>query len=254
MSSEPYRHCIQRPIKDAEKHAVAFEACATLIYHLNKTIKPDPSNLVPFVKTIQNIAASLQRTFEEAVKEFEISKSDIFKVSLSAIDDIMQFRVKTNTSKFAIAATLRQTDPPIAFFSKTTLNLTVEKKKHMLLCNRCVFGDIIFGEPFEVFTDKRSVSFMFDQHHARKIKNEKIMHWKQELACYKFNIIYRPGSKNATANAFSRINAAINPEVNLKQLHDVLCYSSVVRMYPNNTWTERKTFLFHWKILEDLNL
>ena len=37
---------------------------------------------------------------------------------------------------------------------------------------------------FQIITDQKSVSFMFDTKHSGKIKNDKIMRWKMELVCY----------------------------------------------------------------------
>ena len=82
---------------------------------------------------------------------------------------------------------------------------------------------------------------MFDQQHSSKIKNEKIMRWRLELACFKFDIIYRPGTKNETADALSRINAAIRPEINLNALHAELCHPGVTRMYH---WIRSKNLPF----------
>lgn len=74
---------------------------------------------------------------------------------------------------------------------------------------------------------------MFDQQHQSKIKNEKIMRWRLELACFKYDIVYRPGSKNATADALSRISAATISEIDLMKLHIDLCHPGI-------------TCLVHW--------
>ncbi|KAG8189768.1 hypothetical protein JTE90_017685 [Oedothorax gibbosus] len=72
---------------------------------------------------------------------------------------------------------------------------------------------------------------MFDQTHNSKVKNEKIMRWRLDLACYKFDVIYRPGKDNASADALSRISAVVHSETSLSDLHSMLCHLGVTRMY-----------------------
>ncbi|KAG8181418.1 hypothetical protein JTE90_018885 [Oedothorax gibbosus] len=57
---------------------------------------------------------------EAAVKAIEAIKSDISKASLTAaVEDNIPFRVETDASKHAIAATLSQACRPVAFYSRT---------------------------------------------------------------------------------------------------------------------------------------
>lgn len=39
----------------------------------------------------------------------------------------------------------------------------------------------LIGKPFQLVTDQRSVSFMFDNKVTSEIKNEKIQRWRLEL-------------------------------------------------------------------------
>lgn len=242
----------------------------------NKTIKPDPDRLAPLMNLpIPRDNASLQRalgmfahhcrwipTFSEkirpllakgpfplpegAVKAFNSLKADVAKASLAAIEDSIPFRVETDASEFAIGATLTQAERPIAFFSRT-LNTSeqkhssIEKEAYAIVESLRYWRHYLIGRHFEVFTDQKSVAFMFDQYHNSKIKNEKIMRWRLELASFKFDIIYRPGSRNATADTLSRITATSCPEVNLNELHDALCHPGITRMYH---WIRSKNLPF----------
>ena len=46
---------------------------------------------------------------------------------------------------------------------------------------------------------------MYDAKHSGKIKNDKIQRWRLELACYNFDITYRPGKENIPADTFTRV-------------------------------------------------
>jgi hypothetical protein len=71
---------------------------------------------------------------------------------------------------------------------------------------------------------------MFDRLRSSKIRNEKIMRWCLELACFKFDIIYCPGSENASADTLSRISAAVSSGTDLGVLHVAVCHPGITRM------------------------
>lgn len=81
---------------------------------------------------------------------------------------------------------------------------------------------------------------MFNQEHSSKIKNKKIIRWCLELA-FKFSIIYHPGGENASADAFSRISAAVTSSMDLSALHVALCHPGITR---SNHWIQVKNLPF----------
>ena len=144
--------------------------------------------------------------------------------------------METDASDFAIGATLSQAGRPIAFFSRTLnkseqRHSSIEKEAYAIVESLRYWRHYLIGRHFEVFTDQRSVAFMFNQQHQSKIKNKKILRWRLDLTCFKFDIIYRPGSRNAAADAFSRISASTVPQPDLKELHIALCHPGITRMY-----------------------
>ncbi|GFX40243.1 putative retrovirus-related pol polyprotein from transposon opus [Trichonephila clavipes] len=102
------------------------------------------------------------------------------------------------------------------------------------------------GKHFEVFTDQQAVAFVFNQRHGSKIKNEKLIRCRLELASFKFDIIYRPGKQNVITDTLSRTTGAITPRVNLYNLHNSLCHPGVTRMHH---WVRCKNLPFS---LEDI--
>lgn len=242
----------------------------------NGSIRPDPDRLAPLMNLpVPGDTAALQRALgmfahycrwipafsakirpllaegsfplsEKAVDAFNSLKNSIANATLAAIEDDVPFRVETDASDFAIGATLSQASRPIAFFSRTLnpseqRHSSIEKEAYAIVESLRYWRHYLIGRHFEVFTDQRSVAFMFDQLHRSKIKNEKIMRWRLELACFKYDIVYRPGSKNATADALSRISAATTTGMDLMELHVALCHPGITRMIH---WVRSKNLPF----------
>ena len=146
------------------------------------------------------------------------------------------FVVETDASESAIAATLSQNGRPVAFYSRTLSasecrHSSVEKEAYAVIEAVRKWRHFLLGRHFQLVTDQRSVSFMFDSKGHGKVKNEKTARWRVELACFSYDIVYRPGSENTVADAFSRSTCAASDSLDvLKNLHDSLCHPGVARM------------------------
>ena len=69
--------------------------------------------------------------------------------------------------------------------------------------------------------------------HRSKIKNDKILRWRLELAAFDFTIIYRPGKLNFAPDTLSRaISASVSfPSLkSLTNLHESLCHPGITRL------------------------
>ena len=86
------------------------------------------------------------------------------------------------------------------------------------------------GRHFSLIIDQRSVSYTYDVKHSSKIKNDKIGRWRVELACYCFDITYRPGKENVAPDTFTRVICSVMTSDNLVQLHNSLCHPGITRM------------------------
>lgn len=171
---------------------------------------------------------------EICVNDFEKLKLDIAKSAVTSIKDNIPFVVETDASEHSIAATLSQAGRPVAFFSRTLSKCeqnhsSVEKEAYSIVEAIKKWRHFLIGRHFQLITDQKSVSFMFDTKHSSKIKNEKILRWRLELSCYSYDIIYRPGRENIVADTFSRVCGA-NSQKTLFDLHQALCHPGITRM------------------------
>ncbi|XP_059045822.1 uncharacterized protein LOC131841533 [Achroia grisella] len=253
----------------------------------NGVIKPDPERLRPLLELpIPTDSVSLRRalgmfahyakwipkfsykiqpfvnhnTFpltEDAIKAFEDLKIEIAKSTVAAIESGIQMTVETDASDYAIAATLSQEGRPVAFFSRT-LSATerghpaIEKEASAIVESLRKWRQLLIGRTFKLITDQRSISFMFNQQHTSKIKNEKIQRWRLELSSYNFDIIYRPGRENVVADALSRANTVIasTSRNSLMDLHNSLCHPGITRMVH---WVRTKNLPFSVEEIKRIN-
>ena len=171
----------------------------------------------------------------QAVEALESLKKTIEEAVVTTIDESIPFEVETDPSEVALAATLNQNGRPVAFFSRTLQrselkHAAVEKEAQAIIEAVRHWKHFLTGRHFTLTTDQKSVSYMFDMHHKGKIKNDKIMRWRLELACYSFDIIYRPGKANILPDTLSRATCAAATE-SLHKLHESLCHPGITRFY-----------------------
>ena len=168
----------------------------------------------------------------EAVAALEGLKKSIEESVMTVVDEDVSFEVETDASEVAIAATLNQAGCPVASFSRTlqgpeTRLPSIEKESQAIIEAIRQWKHYLTGKHFSLKIDHKSVSYMFDQRHKGKIKNDKIMCWQVELSCYSFDIVYRPGKENVPPDVFSRSTFAALP---MYQLHQSLCHPGITRM------------------------
>ena len=237
----------------------------------NKTLKPDPSRFEPLIKLpLPTDPQSLKRaigmfahyskwipSFSEKIhslvscktfpmpvlckNDFKNLKTEIAQSAVSSIEEGIPFIVETDASEHSIAATLSQAGRPVAFFSRTLskserVHSSVEKEAYSIVEALKKWRHFLIGRHFQLITDQKSVSFMFNTKHSSKIKNEKILRWRLELSCFSYDIIYRPGKHNVVADTFSRVCAS-SRQKNLLELHQALCHPGITRM---NHWVRSR--------------
>ena len=136
--------------------------------HFSKWINGYSQKIRPLVGT---------KTFpvsEEASNAFTSLKNDIIESSISAVDPTMLFVVETDASEHSIGATLSQNNRPVAFFSRSLSaseqnHSSVEKEAYAIVESLKKWWHYLLGRHFQLITDQRSVSFMFDRIKTSKI-------------------------------------------------------------------------------------
>ena len=175
----------------------------------------------------------------ESVSAFDMIKRDIAAASLSCPNSSDVLVVETDASDVALSGALHQNGRPIAFFSRT---LQPHERKHPAIekeaaaivesCRR--WRHYLCCRKFRLITDQQAVSFIFDNGRHGKTKNDKIERWRVEMSCFDFDIKFRPGALNVSADCLSRVVCSTTSDssaTTLKELHEGLVHPGVARMF-----------------------
>jgi hypothetical protein len=197
------------------------------------------SQYVPrFSDKIQPLTGNPEFPFtKESITAFEDLKSCITHASITSPNDTDMLILETDASEMALSACLNQNGRPVAFFSRTLQpherrHSSVEKEAAAIVEAIRKWRHYLVGRKFKLITDQQAVSFMFNVNTHGKIKNNKLLRWRIELSSYEFDIQYRPGKDNVTADCLTRTQcSAINTNQKLKELHEGLCHPGITRFY-----------------------
>ncbi|KAG8334372.1 hypothetical protein J6590_108547 [Homalodisca vitripennis] len=272
-----------------KKCKFAQDTISILGYQIkNRTIRPDPERLQPLLDMpLPHDAASLKRTlgllsyyskwiprFSDKIRslvscknfpieptsiaasDFQNIKKDIERSFLVTVEPENQLIVETDASGVAIAATLSQNGRPVAFFSRTLSgsekqHSTVEREAQAIVESIKKWIHFLLGRQFILLTDQKALSFIFDQKHSSRIKNDKIMRWRLELSPFSYDIQYRPGKENVSADALSRICNASTTDNKLFEMHQALCHPGITRFYH---WVRSKNLPYSLNEIKSMTL
>ena len=173
---------------------------------------------------------------DEAVKAFEDLRKTLTEITLDVIDKSKPFAIETDASETAISASLNQKNKPVTFFSRTQnvnelRHLSIEKEATAIVGAIKKWSHFLQGRRFHLITDQKSVSFMFDHRRHSKIKNNKILRWRLELAQYDYNIIDRVGKYNCIPGTLLRSYVASMVNTALYDIDASLWHPGVTRFH-----------------------
>ena len=173
-----------------------------------------------------------------AVDSFASLKQAIADASITCPNEKDVLVLESDASDVALSASLNQGGKPVAFFSRTLQSFekrhaSIEKEACAIIEACRKWKHYLQGRHFILITDQEAVSFMFDTKRHGTIKNNKIMRWRLELSCLDYEIKYRPGKDNVTADCLTRAycNSAQHSSNALVQLHTDMCHPGVSRFY-----------------------
>ena len=143
-----------------------------------------------------------------------------------------EFIITTDASNEGAGAVLSQgevgKDLPIAFASRTFNRSernysTVEKELAAIVWGIKYFRPYLYGRKFKVLSDHKPLTWIM----SVKDPGSRLLRWRIKLEEYDYEIVYKPGSQNANADALSRISAlkkesdaseGIDPDLKIKIL------------------------------------
>jgi hypothetical protein len=161
---------------------------------------------------------------------------------LNLPDFTKQFHLQTDASDSGLGAVLSQEfdrkEFPICYASKT-LNTaqrhysTTEKEALAVIWAIKLFRPYLLGRHFKVFTDHSALKWLF----KHKDPSSRLMRMVLQLQDYDYEIIHRPGTQNANADALSRLPMLL--EDNEAKVH-YLC-AAVTRSATNSLPNSHRT-------------
>ena len=184
-----------------------------------------------FSKKIQKLKNAKSFPLSSSILEdFNRLKKLIEHASLAAIDENQPFVVECDASENTISAVLNQCGRPVAFMSRSLQGSeknypSLEKEATAIIEAVRKWQHFLARQHFTLITDQRSVAFMFDNRKRTKVKNNKILCWRLELASFAYSIQYRPGKHNVVPDSLTRaFCASLSSPSGLKQIHDNLSH------------------------------
>ena len=143
---------------------------------------------------------------EKCEEAFQNLKTKLTTSPVLMIPDPTQtFTVYTDASKKGLGCVLMQNDRVVAYASRQLRPHEENYPTHDLELAAVVFAlkiwrHHLYGSKFEVFSDHKSLKYLFDQ----KELNMRQRRWMEFLKDYDYELKYHPGKANVVADALSR--------------------------------------------------
>ena len=186
----------------------------------------------------------------ECKMAFDAIKSKIAGSCIISPDNSEPLVLESDASDFALAATLSQGGKPVAFYSRTLKphernHHPVEKEACAIVESCRKWQHYLLSKKFLLITDQQAVSFMFSHQNHGKIKNSKILRWRIELSALDFDIKYRPGPENVSADCLTRSHCAallfqcVPPQINTNTSYTIVAQNNLCATSPHHQTLEQ---------------
>nr|KYP33904.1 Retrovirus-related Pol polyprotein from transposon 17.6 [Cajanus cajan] len=138
---------------------------------------------------------------------------------LLLLDPSKTFKVFCDASKLGLGGVLMQEGKVVAYASRQLKAHEQNYPTHDLELAAVVFvlklwRHYLFGSRFEVFSDHKSLKYLFDQ----KELNMRQRRWLEFFKDYDFQLSYHPGKANVVVDALSRKSLGVS-SLMIKELH-----------------------------------
>ena len=163
---------------------------------------------VPVKKDTFTWIPAAQICFEE-VKQLLVDSP-----ALALFDPSLRPVISTDASDYGLGAVFAQvqsdgTEKPVAFASRT---LTATERKYSTVEKEalaCVWAaekwrTYLWGRHFTLRTDHQALTTLLSTKGIRRA-GMRVARWSARLLCFDYDVIYRPGSQNYTADCLSRL-------------------------------------------------
>nr|GEU35335.1 hypothetical protein [Tanacetum cinerariifolium] len=150
------------------------------------------------------------RWTEKAQLAFETLETATQRAPILALPGFTKpFKVETDASGVGIGAILQQNRHPIAYMRKTLSlkhqNLSTNEKEFLaVLLELKKWRGYLLDRHFIIRTDHFSLKYSLD----KKITTHTQMKWLRKLIRFDYEVVYKKGSKNKTADALSKVQTS----------------------------------------------
>ena len=100
-------------------------------------------------------------------------------------------------------------------FNKAKINYsTVEKELAAIVWGIKHFRPYLYGREFKIVSDHKPLTWIM----SVKDPGSRLLRWRIQLEEYNYEIVYKPGVQNSSADALSRINALVKEGSELNEI------------------------------------
>ncbi|XP_035806354.2 uncharacterized protein K02A2.6-like [Amphiprion ocellaris] len=214
-----------RAIKEAPspKNVAELRSFLGLVNYYGKFLPDLSTVLAPLYQLLHKDSSwQWRQTQQKAFQQVkELLHSGPLLVHFDPDKDVI---LSCDASPYGIGAVLSHrmedgTEKPIGYVSRT---LTAAEKGYSQLEKEGLavvfavkrFHQYLYGRPFTIFTDHKPLLGLFSESKGiSPMASARVQRWALTLSAYQYRILYKAGSENANADAFSRLPLPDTPSL-----------------------------------------